>query len=206
MFGGGLAYLGEVKNGSRKWDLAAFTLSVTSAGFFAFVTYMICIDLFKWTPGLSVACSGMVAHLGAEKVKQLLTDSLRKSWADMAFGLKAQLAVGTLSIAVAFGAGWTVKGWFEDSKDLAATLAQQSLADEIRAGQAAISRQVEQRLSELRANERIIDRGVIREIQKSIYQRVCFEPELVRLLNAAARGESPGEPDDQGAGGIAADD
>lgn len=74
LFGGGLAYLGEVKNGSRKWDLAAFTLSVTSAGFFAFVTYMICTDLFQWTPGLSVACSGMVAHLGAEKVKQLLTE------------------------------------------------------------------------------------------------------------------------------------
>ena len=78
LFGGGLAYLGEVKNGSRKWDLAAFTLSVTSAGFFAFVTYMICTDLFQWTPGLSVACSGMVAHLGAEKVKQLLTNFFTK--------------------------------------------------------------------------------------------------------------------------------
>lgn len=78
VIGGTLAYLNEVKNGSRKWDLAAFTLSITSAGFFAFVTYMICIDLFNWTPGLSVACSGMVAHLGAEKVKQLLTDFFTK--------------------------------------------------------------------------------------------------------------------------------
>lgn len=74
IFGGGLAYLGEVKSGTRKWDLTTFSLSVTSAGFFAFVTYMICTDLFQWTPGLSVACSGMVAHLGADKVKQLLTD------------------------------------------------------------------------------------------------------------------------------------
>lgn len=74
IFGGGLAYLGEVKSGTRKWDLTAFLLSIASAGFFAFVTYMICIDLFQWTPGLSVACSGMVAHLGAEKVKQLLTN------------------------------------------------------------------------------------------------------------------------------------
>jgi hypothetical protein len=74
IFGGGLAYLGEVKSGSRAWDKCAFMLSVTSAGFFAFVTYMICIELFQWTPGLSVACSGMVAHLGAEKVKLLLTE------------------------------------------------------------------------------------------------------------------------------------
>lgn len=72
--GGGLAYLGEVKSGSRKWDRAAFLLSTSSAGFFAFVTYMICIELFQWTPGLSIACSGMVAHLGADKVKQLLSD------------------------------------------------------------------------------------------------------------------------------------
>lgn len=78
VFGGGLAYLGEVKNGSRKWDLTAFLLSVTSAGFFAFVTYMICMDLFSWTPGLSVACSGMIAHLGAEKVKQMLTEFFTK--------------------------------------------------------------------------------------------------------------------------------
>ncbi len=72
--GGGLAFLGEVKSGSRKWDLTAFLLSTTSAGFFAFVTYMVCIELFQWTPGLSIAASGMVAHLGADKVRQLLTD------------------------------------------------------------------------------------------------------------------------------------
>ena len=74
VLGGGLAYLGEVKSGSRQWDKCAFALSVTSAGFFAFVTYMICVELFQWTQGLSVACSGMVAHLGAEKVKALLTE------------------------------------------------------------------------------------------------------------------------------------
>ncbi|NWN92282.1 hypothetical protein HLV39_12350 [Marinobacter adhaerens] len=74
VFGGGLAYLGEVKNGTRRWDFTAFLISVASAGFFAFVTYMICTDLFQWTPGLSVAASGMVAHLGAEQVKQILTD------------------------------------------------------------------------------------------------------------------------------------
>ena len=74
IFGGGLAFLGEVNSGSRKWDLSAFVLAVTSAGFFAFVTYMVCIEFLQWSPGLSVACSGMVAHLGAEKVKAKLLD------------------------------------------------------------------------------------------------------------------------------------
>lgn len=116
----------------------------------------------------------------------------------MIFGLKAKLAVGAIVIAGAFGSGWLVKGKFEDSKDLAALEAQNALVAKIREGQAQISKQVETRLSELRANERIIDRGVIREIQKPIYQRVCFEPELVELLNAAARGEAPRESDGQG--------
>ena len=111
----------------------------------------------------------------------------------MIFGLKAKLAVGAIAVSAAFGAGWLVKGKFEDSKDLAALQAQNALAAEIREGQAQISKQVEQRLSELRANERIIDRGVIREIQKPIYKRVCFEPELVRLLNDAQLG-NPSEP------------
>lgn len=115
----------------------------------------------------------------------------------MIFGLKAKAAVAAVALAGAVAVGWTAKGWLEDSKDLAALEAQNALAAEIREGQAKISKQVEDRLGELRANERIIDRGVIREIQKPIYQRVCFEPELVELLNDAQRGFPDGsaEPD-----------
>ena len=113
----------------------------------------------------------------------------------MIFGLKAKAAVAAVVVAGAFGAGWTSKGWLEDSKDLAAMEAQEALAEKIREGQAKISKQVEQRLSELRANERIIDRGVIREIQKPVYQRVCLEPGAIRLLNSVANGQAPGKPD-----------
>lgn len=72
--GGALAYLIEVKNGSQKWDACAFLLAIAAAGFFGFITYTICVELFTWSPGLSVAASGMIAHLGADKVKQLLTE------------------------------------------------------------------------------------------------------------------------------------
>ena len=116
----------------------------------------------------------------------------------MIFGLKAKAAVAAIALAGAVGVGWTAKGWLEDSKDLAAMKAQEALAEKIREGQAQISKQVEQRLSELRANERIIDRGVIREIQKPVYQRVCLEPDAVRLLNSVANGQAPGKPDGEG--------
>jgi hypothetical protein len=92
------------------------------------------------------------------------------------------------AVAALSGGGWMARGWFEDSKELIAITAQRALADEIRAGQAEVSQLVEKRLSELRANERVIDRGVIREIQKPIYQRVCLAPDAIRLLNDAASG------------------
>jgi hypothetical protein len=108
--------------------------------------------------------------------------------------MKLKLAAIALSVGVIAFGGWSARGWFEDSKDLAALEAQQALAAELREGQRKIASEVEQRLGELQANERIIDRGVIREIQKPIYQRVCLEPDAIRLLNAAAQGKAPGEP------------
>lgn len=111
----------------------------------------------------------------------------------------AKPAVIAIAVATIGTGGWMARGWFEDSKDLAAMEAQQALAAKIREDIGGISTQVEERLGELRANERIIDRGVIREIQKPIYKRVCFEPELVRLLNDAQRGDTS-QPDGEVSG------
>ncbi len=72
LVGGGLAFLSDVKSGKRKWDLTAFLLAVASAGFFTPFVYIVCVDLFQWTPTLSLACSGIVAHLGADQVKKML--------------------------------------------------------------------------------------------------------------------------------------
>ena len=52
-----------------------------------------------------------------------------------------------------------------------------------------VAEKVEDRLADLKANERIIDRGVIREIQNPVYRNVCLPAGGLRLLNAAARGE-----------------
>lgn len=102
--------------------------------------------------------------------------------------------VKLLVIAVVLGGvglgGWAGRGWFEDAKRLAIVEDRQELAEQIRGDISGIAQAVETRLGELRANERIIDRGIIREIQKPIYQRVCAEPDVVRMLNAALRGES----------------
>ena len=93
--------------------------------------------------------------------------------------------------------GWVVRGWYEGNLIVAVLEDRAALVDAVRGDVSGIAKQVETKLAKLKANERIIDRGVIREIQKPIYQRVCFEPELIELLNASLRGEpapGPAEP------------
>ncbi|GAA3555899.1 hypothetical protein [Marinobacter xestospongiae] len=103
------------------------------------------------------------------------------------------LKLKLLAMVVVLGgtalAGWVSRGWFEDARRLAIVEDRQALAQLIRGDVSGIAQSVETRLGELRANERVIDRGIVREIHKPIYQRVCAEPDVVRMLNAALRGE-----------------
>lgn len=111
--------------------------------------------------------------------------------------LKPALIV--VSIVGISAGSWMARGWFEDSRDLIAMEAQQALVEEIREGQREVSEQVDRRLSELKANERVIDRGIIREIEKPVYRNVCVPPDgaAFRLLRDLALGNAPSEPDDQ---------
>lgn len=94
------------------------------------------------------------------------------------------------AIVLAAAGGWVVRGWSEDSAQLAVEKAAKLIDDKAIVRESALADLVETRLAQLKANEKIIDRGIIREIEKPIYQRVCLEPGAIRLLNAAARGEA----------------
>ncbi|WP_106418709.1 hypothetical protein [Salinicola tamaricis] len=103
----------------------------------------------------------------------------------------AMLAV----LAIAAGGGWFSRGWFEDAQRLTALEAARAATSQALARESVIAGVVEARLATLDAHQRVIDRGVIREIQKPIYRRVCLEPDAVRLLNAAAAGRAPDPTD-----------
>ncbi|MEQ5834228.1 hypothetical protein [Marinobacter sp. NFXS9] len=107
---------------------------------------------------------------------------------------KLKIAGYALLVAVIAWSGWQARGWFEDSKDLAAKEAMEKTLDAAMDRESKVAREVQDKLAQLKPTERIIDRGIIREVQKPIYKRVCFEPELVRLLNAAADGETAALP------------
>lgn len=104
---------------------------------------------------------------------------------------KLTLLASAAALATTFAAGWQVANWQNDSHALTAERAAQQAIDAAMQRESQIAAHVEQRLSELTANERVIDRGIIREIQNPIYQRVCLEPSAIRLLNHAAAGTNP---------------
>lgn len=100
----------------------------------------------------------------------------------------------TLFGVICFEAGWLIKGWQGDSQQLAVERAAQQIVDATRQRESDIAGTVEARLQELKANQTVIDRGVIREIEKPVYLRVCLDQPAISLLNAAARGEPARDP------------
>ncbi|WP_447894228.1 hypothetical protein [Vreelandella sp. GE22] len=104
---------------------------------------------------------------------------------------KLVILASAAALAITFTAGWQVSNWQNESHQLTAERAARQAIDAGLARESEIAANVETRLAELTANERIIDRGIIREIQKPIYQRVCLEPDAIRMLNNAAAGTRP---------------
>ena len=118
------------------------------------------------------------------------------TWLTLFNRIGPYLAVVALIAAIAAG-GWVGRGWYEDSRDLAEERGAQAAIDAAMERESKVAEKVEDRLADLKANERIIDRGVIREIQNPVYRNVCLPAGGLRVLNAAARGEPvPGESDD----------
>lgn len=101
--------------------------------------------------------------------------------------IKLALVAGAAVALVA--AGWQSRAWYEDSITLGIERAVAMVTESNEQAIAGIARSVEDQLAETAVRERVIDRGVIRETSKVEYRdRECFGAELVRLLNAGARG------------------
>lgn len=104
-------------------------------------------------------------------------------------GLKAKALIG-IGVAVALiGAGWQSRAWYEDSVTLGIERVIAKVTESNEQAIAGIAKSVEDQLADTAVKERIIDRGIIRETSKVEYRdRECFGPDLVRLLNAGAKG------------------
>jgi hypothetical protein len=114
----------------------------------------------------------------------------------MPFILTNWKAILLASIAVTcFVAGYTVRGWLADSREKAAI--EQAIAEQqakiIKAN--ARAEEFENRLSELKANARNVNRKVDREIKDSAYSCVLPASGVQLIREAIAPTASPGKPD-----------
>lgn len=114
-------------------------------------------------------------------------------------------AVALLIVAGIFFAGWTTKGWKEDSARLAQ---ERKDSAELLASMAAFDSAANRAIEELVAAKDQQARNrkeIVREITKVEYRdRECFGPDLVGLLNDAAEGRGAERPAGQVPGGAAA--
>lgn len=103
-----------------------------------------------------------------------------------------KIAAICVLVMAAFMAGFTVHGWQSDSVALAAQKAAQLSIEASEKRQAEIASGVENAIAAIRVTERVIDRGIIKEIQsnETIYRNECITDAGRLLVNAAAAGKS----------------
>ena len=101
--------------------------------------------------------------------------------------LAIKLLAVSLVLVGCFGAGWRTHAAFDAEEEL-------KRADSVRAIQSAVSAKLEEKLSDLRANEKVIERETQKIIERPIYRNVCIDDGGLRLLESARTGTRPSEP------------
>lgn len=100
--------------------------------------------------------------------------------------LAIKLLAVSLVLVGCFGAGWRTHAAFDAEEEL-------KRADSVLAIQSAVSAKLEEKLSDLRANEKVIERETQKIIERPIYRNVCADADGLRLLEAARVGAKPAE-------------
>lgn len=99
-----------------------------------------------------------------------------------------------LAVAGAAAGAWTARGYLEDSRRLA-ELRQQRL-EEHRARERidAASTRYEAARAGLDAEQRSLEKEVIRVVEKPVYRDVCLDDDGLRVLTDSIEGRDPGQP------------
>lgn len=118
--------------------------------------------------------------------------------------LRTYLTVAAVVILMA--TGWWLRGIYEDSKDLAALEAQQAAEEKYEARESKVAKLVEERLAELKANERVIEREKLKLVERPVYRSDCVDADGLHLLGRMARGGDAEKPSGEVPGGAAGAD
>ena len=101
-----------------------------------------------------------------------------------------KMVLSGLIIVVSFTAGWVIKGAFDDSAELAAQKARDALIKDLRENEAHIANILERKLKDLKANETIVEKAVIKVIDRPVYHNECMDADGVRIIEQARSGKA----------------
>lgn len=109
-----------------------------------------------------------------------------------------KLIVMLCLIALAFGAGWRTKAAFVAERDLAVAEAKQQFLDAYQNAESGKAKLLEDKLADLRANERTIEREKLKIIDRPVYLNTCLDADGLRLIESARAGKTnAGKPADE---------
>ncbi len=100
-----------------------------------------------------------------------------------------QLYAGVAAAAILFGGGWTARDWYQAKQDLK----QVELLEEIKEAQREPAKLVEEKLQELKANERTVEKWRVKVVERDVYNLSCVDDDGLRILKSLAAG-SAGKP------------
>lgn len=92
--------------------------------------------------------------------------------------------ISTVALVIILVAGgWFVRGWYEDSKDLAAAEAVDRATKAFRESEKNIAATLEQGLAEVQTNERVIEKWRTQIVDRPVYQLECIDDDGLRIIN-----------------------
>jgi hypothetical protein len=105
-----------------------------------------------------------------------------------------KVAIALAVLLLGFSAGWKTNGWRHDAALHAAQVQQQrdTMKRIDRIDEASVSHESFKAKEESRYVERV---KIVREIvERPVYRNTCIDPDGMRLINSAIRGEDTSEP------------
>jgi hypothetical protein len=93
-------------------------------------------------------------------------------------------------IITSFVVGWSVKGAFVAKRDLAIIEAKNEFIDAYKSAEADKANILENKLGELKANEKTIERERIKIVDRPVYSNECLDADGLRLIESARTGKA----------------
>jgi len=104
--------------------------------------------------------------------------------------LTIKLIAALCFTGIVFGTGWQVKGAFLAKEQLGIEKAKDAFMVAYRDAEANKAIILESKLSELKANEKVIERERVKIVNRDVYHNECIDVDGLRLIEQARAGKA----------------